>query len=84
MGSGPSVITRNPLIGPTRPGLESRGATPRRRSRSGQPIAHAAASLSRQAMRPPRLGNTSSGWLSGSVSCMVTTSFSTFQTGKKL
>ena len=44
----------------------------------------AAASLSRHASRPLKLGKTSSGWVSGSVSCMVTTSLGTFQTGKKL
>ena len=44
----------------------------------------AAVSLSRQASRPLRLGKTSSGCESGSVSCIVTTSFPTFQTGKKL
>ena len=74
IGSGPSVITRILLVGPARPGLRWRGARPRRRSRSGRPTRTAAASLSRQASRPLRLGKTSSGWVSGSVSCMVTTS----------
>ena len=44
----------------------------------------AACSLSSQASRPRRVGNTSSGWARASVSCIVTTRRGTFQTGKKV
>ena len=83
IGSGPSVMTR--ILGSARPSQSSiarREAWETVTIRSAQ--CAATASLSRQAIRPLSRGKTSSGWESGRVSCMVTTSLPTFQTGKKL